>query len=289
VNVLIAGATGQVAMELMRTLPPGVRAVAAGRERMDVCDPRSVEAVAGELKPQLVINAAAYTAVDRAESEPDAAFAINAGGAANLARVAGDLGARLIHLSTDFVFAGIKARPYQPEDPTGPLGVYGASKLEGERLVLEALGKEALIVRTAWVYSQHGHNFVKTMLGLFDRREQVGVVADQIGTPTWARGLAEAIWQCAALDLRGIHHWTDAGVASWYDFAVAIKEEARALGIPCRDIPILPLRTEDYPTASRRPSYSVLDKSSLWSALGRPAPHWRASLRRMLREMRDEG
>jgi dTDP-4-dehydrorhamnose reductase len=288
-KVFIAGAAGQLARELLHTVPADCQAVAAGRGKLELADPRQVTAVIAELRPQLIINTAAYTAVDRAESEADAAFAVNAIGAANLARAARAVGARMIQVSTDFVFGGTASRPYHPHDLAVPLGVYGASKLEGERQVRAVLGEESLIVRTAWVYSRHGLNFVRTMLRFMAEREQIQVVADQVGTPTWARGLAETIWRLAAMELPGVVHCTDAGVASWYDFAMAIGEEAQQLGILSRPTTVLPVRTEEFPTASRRPSYSVLDKSSLWAALGRPAPHWRQQLRLMLREVKEKG
>jgi dTDP-4-dehydrorhamnose reductase len=288
-KVLIAGAAGQLARELLHTVPADCQAVAAGRGKLDLADHRQVSAAVAEFRPQLIINAAGYTAVDRAESEADAAFAVNAEGAANLARAARTIGARMIQVSTDFVFAGTASRPYHPLASAEPLGVYGASKLEGERQVRSILGEESLIVRTAWVYSRHGHNFVRTMLRFMAEREQIQVVADQVGTPTWARGLAEILWRLAATELQGVFHWTDAGVASWYDFAMAIGEEAQQLGILSRQATVLPVRTDEFPTAARRPSYSILDKSSLWAALGRPAPHWRQQLRRMLKEVKEKG
>jgi dTDP-4-dehydrorhamnose reductase len=288
-RVLIAGGAGQLARELLAAAPPGWQAVAAGRERLDIADFRQVAALVAEIEPQLIINAAAYTAVDKAESETDAAFAVNALGAANLARAASGIGGRMIQVSTDFVFNGASSMPYQPDDSVEPLGVYGASKLEGEKQVQAILGGKSLILRTAWVYSRYGHNFVLTMLRLLSERQQIRVVADQVGTPTWARGLAETIWRLAATELEGIFHWTDAGVASWYDFAVAISEEAQSLGIIPRPAAVLPIGTEEYPTAARRPAYSVLDKSSLWKALGQSAPHWRQQLRRMLAELTTAG
>jgi dTDP-4-dehydrorhamnose reductase len=208
---------------------------------------------------------------------------VNCRGAANVAGATQEVGARVIYLSTDFVFDGRQGYPYAPNDDPNPLGVYGRTKLGGEREVLRATGGAALVVRTAWVYSGRGRNFVLTMLRRMAGGEPIGVVADQVGTPTWAGSLADALWRMAALPaLRGVHHWTDAGVASWYDFAVAIQEEALGLGIVGEAIPIRPLRTGEYPAAAPRPAYSVLDKSATWRELGGPAPHWRVSLRRML-------
>jgi dTDP-4-dehydrorhamnose reductase len=194
----------------------------------------------------------------------------------------------MVHISTDFVFNGRAYRPYHPGDPTDPLGVYGASKLAGEKNCLAALDEDNLtIVRTAWVYSSHGNNFVKTMLRLMAEKEQVGVVADQVGTPTWAFGLAGAVWQIVQRKISGIYHWTNAGVAGWYDFACAIQEEALNIGLLNKEIPVVPLRTEEYPTLAIRPAYSVLDKSELWQKIDKKSEHWRVSLRKMLKELKN--
>lgn len=234
-------------------------------------------------RPTLVINTAAYTAVDAAEREVERAEAVNVLGAANVAEGAGRVGARMIQVSTDFVFDGSQGRPYTVEDPPRPLGVYGRTKLAGEREVAGRLGSRALILRTAWLYSGRGRNFVLTMLSAMKEREEVRVVSDQIGTPTWVRSLADALWAAAGQSsLHGVHHWTDAGVASWFDFAAAIQEEALSLGLLQRAVPIRALRTEQYPTLARRPSYSVLDKSETWAALKLYPPHWRVNLRHML-------
>jgi dTDP-4-dehydrorhamnose reductase len=260
--------------------------MACSSTELDITRPEAVADVLARERPELVVNAAAYTAVDAAEQEPELAEAVNARGAAHVAAGARRVGARLIHVSTDFVFDGSQGRPYLPEDPPCPLGVYGRTKLTAEREVARLSTGEALILRTAWLYSPRGRNFVLTMLGLMREREMLSVVSDQVGTPTWTRGLAEAIWEAAGRsEMRGIHHWTDAGVASWYDFAVAIQEEALALGLLNRPVSIRPQRTQDYPTAARRPLYSVLDKTVTWAALGLTAPHWRVNLREMLREV----
>lgn len=285
-KVLITGARGQVGRELQATAPSGWQVVACGSRELDVSQAGAVHAVLERERPALIIQAAAYTDVDRAEREAERAAAVNAAGAANVAHGAVRVGARMIHLSTDFVFDGGQGRPYRPGDVASPLGVYGRTKLEGEREVSKITSGLALIVRTAWVYSVHGHNFVLTMLGLMRERDSVGVVSDQVGTPTWGRELGRALWAAAERpDLRGVLHWTDAGVASWYDFALAIQEEALQLGLLSRRVPIVPLPTEEFPTAARRPSYSVLDKTSGWAALGGPAPHWRANLRMMLQDL----
>jgi dTDP-4-dehydrorhamnose reductase len=243
----------------------------------------AVHAAISAFRPSVVIHAAAYTGVDAAEVDTDRARAVNAEGTAHVAEAARMVGARLLHLSTDFVFDGTQGRPYAPGDEPRPLGVYGRTKLEGERAAVRILDGQVLIVRTAWVYSRHGRNFVLTMLRLMTEGGEIGVVADQVGTPTWAGSLAEALWAAAGrTDLRGVVHWTDAGVASWYDFAVAIQEEALAAGLLSRAVTVRPLRTEEFPSRAQRPPFSVLEKGASWEALGRTPPHWRVNLRRML-------
>lgn len=282
-KALITGAGGQIGLALQQTAPAGWQVVACGSVELDVTRPEMVADVLERERPAWVIHTAAFTGVDAAEREVERAEAVNARGAAHVAEAARRIGARLLHVSTDFVFDGARGSPYSPSDPPNPLGAYGRSKLAGEREVVRLSGGEALVMRTAWVYSAQGRNFVRTMLKLMREGQNLGVVCDQVGTPTWAHTLAEALWRAAALpELRGTHHWTDAGVASWYDFAVAIQEEALSLGLLQRPVPIRPLRTEDYPTAARRPCFSVLDKTATWAALGGPAPHWRANLRLML-------
>ncbi len=254
-KILITGANGQLGWELQRTGPDGWEILALNRAELDITDSAAVASAFQKHQPDLVINTAAYTAVDKAESEKDKAYNVNATGAANIARAAEDFQARLIHISTDFVFDGTKSRPYLPGDKPNPINVYGSSKLQGEQAVLNETKDKALILRTGWVYSSHGSNFVKTMLKLLAERDEIRVVADQVGTPTWAGDLAKAIYQFATIpDAHGIYHWTDAGDASWYDFAVAIQEEAHELGLLHHLIPIIPIRTEDYPTAAKRPS-----------------------------------
>jgi dTDP-4-dehydrorhamnose reductase len=268
-----------------------LQCLALTRGDLDIADSEGVARRIAGIAPSLVINAAAYTGVDAAESEPLAANAANAAGPEHLAQACRDLGARLIHISTDFVFDGQASRPYPPTAPTAPLGEYGRSKLAGEQAVQRIL-PQALVLRTGWVYSSFGGNFVKTMLRLMAEREELAVVDDQVGTPTWARGLARAVWAAAGRpQLQGIYHWSDAGVCSWYDFAVAICEEACALGLLAVPARVRPIPACDYPTPAQRPHYSVLDKTSSWRDLGLEGVHWRVQLRHMLKEqkeMRDE-
>lgn len=285
-RALITGAGGQVGLELQATAPSGWVVAACPAERLDVTQADAVHAAISAFRPGVVIHAAAYTEVDAAEANADRAWAVNAQGTVHVAEAALEAGARLLHLSTDFVFDGAQGRPYAPGDDPRPLGVYGRSKLEGERAAMRIMDRQALIVRTAWVYSRHQRNFVLTMLRLMAAGGEVGVVADQVGTPTWAGSLAEALWAAAGrADLSGVVHWTDAGVASWYDFAVAIQEEALEAGLLNRPVSVRPLRTEEFPSRARRPPFSVLEKGGSWEALGRTPPHWRVNLRRMLQAL----
>ncbi len=286
-KVLVVGAGGQLGRELQRTAAPDMECVPMLHAQLDIADATEVAACLTAVAPQLVVNAAAYTAVDRAESEPDAARRINAEGPGTLAQACAQRGVRFIHVSTDFVFDGTASQPYRPEADTAPLGEYGRSKRAGELAVQRVL-PEALILRTGWVYSRFGSNFVKTMLHLMAARDEIAVVTDQVGTPTWAHGLAEAVWAAATRpQLRGIYHWSDAGVCSWYDFAVAIYEEARALGLLSRRVTIRPIATTEYPTAAQRPAYSVLDKTSSWRDFALEGSHWRRQLCAMLADLKE--
>jgi dTDP-4-dehydrorhamnose reductase len=285
-KVLVTGGGGQLASRLMALRPKGIDTVSLSHNELDIADQQSVITALDRLQPTIAINTAAYTNVDRAEAEQKAAHATNAAGSRHLALAAAQRGIRLIHVSTDFVFDGAESSPYKPEHPVNPLGEYGRSKALGEAQVREALGDAALIIRTAWLYSAQGRNFLRTMLRLMRERGEVAVVADQIGTPTSVDSLATALWRAVATpEFRGTHHFTDAGVASWYDFAVAIAEEAGALGLVQGPVVVRPIRTEQYPTAARRPAYSVLDSSSTEAALGLKRRHWRAPLRDELRKI----
>jgi len=284
-KILLTGANGQLGWELQRARPDNVELIALGREALDISDADAVAQRVAELKPDWIINAAAYTAVDKAESDAANAAAINVSGARHLAEAAAATGVRLVHVSTDFVFDGCKSRPYQPDDETNPAGVYGATKRDGEEAVREAMADEALIVRTAWVYSAHGANFVKTMLRLMNDRDELGVIEDQVGTPTWAAELAKVLYLAIERQLRGTYHWTDTGVASWYDFAVAIHDIGRSLGLIERDVTINPIPTEAYPTPAARPAYSVLSKDAMRQATGYTGMHWREALTNMMKEL----
>jgi dTDP-4-dehydrorhamnose reductase len=286
-KVLVLGAGGQLGRELQRTAPANMECVPMTRSQLDIVDASAVGECCADLAPQSVVNAAAYTAVDKAESEQDAARHGNADGPGVLAQVCDQQGIRLIHISTDFVFDGAASEPYKPDAITAPIGEYGHSKRAGEIAVQKAL-PEALILRTGWVYSSFGGNFVKTMLRLMSERDELSVVMDQVGTPTWAHGLAEAVWAAAAKPhLSGFYHWSDAGVCSWYDFAVAINEEALALGLLSKSVKIRPIPAADYPTPAQRPAYSVLDKTSSWRDFALEGVHWRQQLRAMLADLKE--
>ncbi|ODP36502.1 dTDP-4-dehydrorhamnose reductase [Sphingomonas turrisvirgatae] len=284
-KALIVGSGGQLGRALAAVAPAGAQVIGHDRAALDIGDAAAVDAAVAAARPDLLFNAAAYTAVDKAESEEAEALRINGTAVAVLAGAARRHGAQLVHVSTDFVFDGRSGVPYAPDAPTAPLGAYGRTKLAGE----QAAGADALIVRTAWVYGASGGNFVRTMLRLMRERDEVRVVADQIGTPTRVDGLAAALWALGGQGVRGTFQYTDSGVASWYDFAVAIQEEALAIGLLDRAVPVIPIPTTDFPTPARRPAFSVLDKQSSWDRLGWQAPHWRVALRTTLKELSEHG
>lgn len=277
---MIIGANGQLGSELRCIL--GSNALYADVAELDIADSAAVDAFLAANSPDCVINCAAYTAVDKAEDEEDLAYAINAEGVANLASGAARIGASLIHVSTDYVFSGTGHRPYQADDETSPLGAYGRTKLAGEDRIMETEGLTAAIVRTAWLYSSYGNNFVKTMQRLGRERDSLNVVGDQIGSPTYACDLAEALVSMAkslAKGERRIYHFTNEGVASWYDFACAIMEMS---GIECG---VKPISTEEYPTPARRPAYSVLSKKRIKDEFGIEPRHWRLALQECINKL----
>jgi dTDP-4-dehydrorhamnose reductase len=281
VKALITGSGGQVGRALAAAAPASVDVLALNHHDLDIGDAASVAACLDRFAPDVILNAAAYTAVDKAEQEPDAAKRVNETGALNLARAVRASGrCRLIHVSTDFVFDGNSALPYTPDSPVRPLGVYGQTKLDGERRVRDELGDAAVILRTSWVYDAAGRNFLRTMLRLMKERGSVRVVADQVGTPTAAHSVADVLWRLAqAPTVSGVFHWSDAGVASWYDFAVAIAEDAATMGLLPTTVEVAPIATAEYPTPARRPAFSVLDKRATVAALAITPVHWRRNLR----------
>lgn len=273
--VLVTGASGQLGQALQALAPRygAIQFYFANSDEADITDTESLKAIFSKVKPDYCINAAAYTAVDKAESEPEKAAEINTTGAKNVAEACKAVGATLIHISTDFVFDGNKKAPYTEDDTTSPQGVYGQTKRDGELLIGQTL-KEHYIIRTSWLYSQYGHNFMKTMLRLGGERDFLTVVNDQTGTPTNANDLAEAIVTIILNDKRayGIYHYSNEGVATWYDFAKKIFE-ANNIATDVQPIP-----TSAYPTPAKRPEYSVLDKSKIKRVFGIEIKHWETSL-----------
>ncbi len=283
-RALVAGSGGQLGRALAAA-PAGVTLIAPPESEFDITDADTVRRVVADAKPDVVVNAAAYTAVDRAERDEAAARAINVNAVGTLASAARIAGAAFVHVSTDFVFDGTAHVPYPPDATANPLGAYGRTKYDGEVAAAE-FHPAPLIVRTAWVYAARGGNFVATMLRLMRERDEVRVVADQFGTPTHATTLARTIWALAGGGHTGIFHATDAGTATWYDFAQAIHDEARAIGLLDRDVRVTPIRTADYPTPAKRPAFGVLDKTTTWAITG-PARHWRAELRDCLAAIKE--
>ena len=279
-NALIIGKSGQVAWELQQTCPEHIAAKAFGRDDIDITDPASIEAIVSSLQPTVIINAAAYTAVDKAESDKENAYLINGTAVECLAKVAKHHGIRLIHISTDFVFDGSKNIPYTVNDIPNPINVYGASKLAGEQAIAKYCPDNSTIVRTSWVYSSHGNNFVKTMLRLMAEKDELNVVSDQIGSPTNAKGLAQFLWQLAEQEsLEPIYHYSDLGVASWYDFAIAIQEIAYDAGKLAAKIPVKPIPASKYPTPAKRPRYSLIGDHFHHGCLQQ---HWTHSLKSVI-------
>lgn len=296
-KILLFGANGQVGHELRRALAPLGDIVCttrsgllAGATRCEVADfdtPKSLPPLIERVAPDVVVNAAAYTAVDKAESEPGAAFRANAESPGEIARACARCNALLVHYSTDYVFDGTGTRPYREDDPVSPLGVYGESKLAGEEAI-RASGARHMIFRTAWVYADHGRNFLLTMLRLGTEREELRVVADQIGTPTPAALIADVTSQVLAHQpqVSGTWHLTASGQTSWHGFAEAIFDRALGAGLIHRRPLVVPIKTIEYPTPARRPAYSCLDNSRLRDDFGVVFPDWRNGLDRILGQLR---
>ena len=300
-KVIITGAAGQLGQALRRLAPAQIGAaplelIATSRSGgdgsipLDLADAAACRALVQEHRPDWLINAGAYTTVDKAESEPELAQAVNAGAPAAFATALQATGGHLLQVSTDFVFNGSQGSPYRPENAVNPLGIYGATKAEGEAEAAMALDAERLcILRSSWVYGPVGRNFLLTMLGLMGKRQQLEVVADQVGCPTAAPGLAYACWAAIVHGVHGVHHWSDAGAASWYDFAVAIAELGQKAGLLPHPVQVFPITTADYPTAAQRPSYSILDCTSTRLALQLQPQHWRSALKQVIAEIRHHG
>jgi dTDP-4-dehydrorhamnose reductase len=272
---LILGASGQVGTALQKTAPPSASLVAHDLEQTDICDRAALAKTFAAVHPDVVINCAAFTKVDDAESHADAAYAVNATAPGLIAELCAKSGTRFIHISTDYVFDGRAHVPYAPDADVGPINVYGNTKLEGEKLTFAA-APESVVVRTAWVHTGAGVNFVRTAVRLLAAGTPMRVVDDQLGTPTRAEHLADALWRIVAQpDVHGILHFTDAGVASWFDVAVAVQQTLIEAGRLGNGATVLPARSDEFPRPARRPSFSVLDKHSSWTRIGFVPPHWR--------------
>jgi dTDP-4-dehydrorhamnose reductase len=294
-KVLLTGREGQLGTALQASLPEGVTLIATGRSELNLADAAACRQAVLTHHPDWLLNAGAYTAVDRAESEPDQALAINAGAPQAFAEALAETDGRLLQVSTDFVFNGTQGSPYRPDQALDPLGVYGVTKAAGETAALALPG--ARVLRTSWVYGPVGKNFCLTMLRLHALKaaagEPLGVVADQVGCPTATHTLAAACWRAIGIgaDADGprILHWSDAGAASWYDFAVAIGELGVAAGLLERAAEVRPLSTAAYPTPAQRPSYSLLDCTSSRAALGGEPLYWRVALAQVLERVAAQG
>jgi dTDP-4-dehydrorhamnose reductase len=284
---LVTGANGQLGRETVLGLQAkGADVVGIGRQQLDFSRPDLVADGIASHAADWVINCAAYTQVDRAEDDPETAFLVNRDSPGAVAEGVRRSGGRLLHLSTDFVFDGCQSHPYAEDDVCSPLGVYGQSKHEGEQAVHASL-PQAIVLRTAWVYGLHGNNFMHTMLRLAAERDALTVVDDQIGAPSATDDIFNAMWALMQAEESGLFHFTNEGVASWYDFAHEIVTRAQQMGTPIGDCRVRPIPTKDFPTRARRPHYSVLDKQKIRRVLGYPIPHWTESLERTLRALQD--
>ncbi len=276
-KALIIGKNGQLAWELAQTVPPNFNYISLSRNEVELSNINSVEKCVKDFRPDVIINASAYTAVDNAELDKKSAFALNEIAVNNLAIATKLANIRLIHISTDFVFDGAKNTPYNINDDTNPINVYGQSKSAGEKAIQKTYPDNSAIIRTSWLYSSHGTNFVKTMLKLMREKSKLKVVSDQIGCPTYARDLAGFIWRlCSESSLQQIYHWSDAGCASWYDYAMAIKEVSKKYKMLKEEPYIQPVSSSEYPTKAQRPYFSLLNTEKSVQIF--PQKYWRENL-----------
>ena len=288
--IVVTGATGQLGQTLSRLWTesplPQYQLEALDRSELDISQAEMAIGVLSELKPAVIVNAAAYTQVDKAESDSKAAHLVNAEAAGRIAAWSAENDAKLIHISTDFVFDGSSKTPYRPDHLTNPLGVYGASKLAGENKIQAEARQRSAIIRTSWLYSEYGNNFVKTMLRLMGDKDELSVVNDQIGSPTSTHGLATLIFAMIPKDsYQGIYHWTDGASISWYEFAQEIQNQAIQEGLLSKVIPIKPISSSEYPTPAHRPAYSVLDRSRAMAEFECPALDWKGQVNLVIKEL----
>ena len=287
-KVLLTGADGQLGQALITTVPPGVKLIATSRKHLDLSNQDACCRAVCSHRPDWVLNAGAYTAVDKAESQPDMAYAVNALAPKAFAETLQICGGKLLQISTDFVFNGRQGFPYLTDQERDPLGVYGSTKAAGEEAVQKLLGEDgrAFVLRTSWVIGPVGNNFARTMLRLHRERDQLQVVADQVGCPTSSLNLAQACWRAIELGserfIPPVMHWSDAGAASWYDVAVAVGQFGLELDLLDSAAQVCPIDTSSYPTDAVRPAYSLLDCTSTRAALSLEAEHWQQALRNIL-------
>ena len=284
-KVLLTGAAGQLGQALIASAPEGLKLISTSRKELDLANQKACQDAVAEIKPDWILNAGAYTAVDKAESNARLAHTVNAGAPKAFASALKQQGGCMLQLSTDYVFSGAQGSPYSVEQERNPIGVYGASKAAGEVAVQELLGDQGrgFLLRTSWVVGPVGKNFALSMLRLHRERDELTVVADQVGCPTSTRNLAQACWQAIQFKAQGtdippVMHWSDAGAASWYDVAMAIGNIGKVLGLLEKPAHVRAISTTDYPTAARRPSYSLLDCFSTRASLQLPGQHWREAL-----------
>jgi len=288
VKVLLTGADGQAGNAVRDSKPGWADLVPCTRKTLDITEIASVREVLADSKPDWIINTAAYTDVDGAETDVARAESVNILGPRNLATVAVEIGAKIVHLSTDYVFDGESSEPLLPDATTAPINVYGRTKRDGELCLGEILGPDAIVIRTSWLYYKVGRNFVTTMLKLMRSRDRLSIVDDQTGSPTWGGSLAPAIWTSIEKQLNGIHHWRDAGVANWFEFATAIAEIGWELGLLEREVEIIPVPSSSYLSVARRPRIAVLDTARTEAELGMKAQDWKVNLRTMLTHLKGD-
>jgi dTDP-4-dehydrorhamnose reductase len=284
-KILIIGCNGMLAQDLKKVLQNNnIEQFGVDIPECDITSPDSVKAILEQQQPTVVINCAAYTAVDKAESEQDAAYSVNVTGAEVLARLSVEYNYKLVHISTDFVFSGEQSTPYTEDAAASPLGVYGQTKYEGEQKIQE-FAKDCLIVRTAWLYGANGNNFVKTMLDLASRHPELKVIADQIGSPTWTTDLSNALVKLLQKQAQGLFHFSNSGQCSWHGFAEQIIANGQEMGLLEKTVPVKPIPTSEYPTPAKRPAFSLLNKAKYISLTGEVPPDWQDSLKEMMKEL----
>ncbi len=296
-KILLTGSEGQLGRALISYKPNNFELIAKSKKDLDITNEQECIKTISKEKPKWVINASAYTLVDQAEINHQAAFSVNSNGIKNLAKAMKKLGGNLLHFSTDFVFSGNQSKPYTPDQKANPINIYGKSKARGENALQESLNKtnQGIILRTSWLIGSVGRNFALTILKLHKERENISVVCDQIGSPTTTSSLARASWKLIQLkesasinniQIPNIYHYSDAGIASWYDLAIAIGEISEELGLIKKAAKVIPIPSSCYPAKALRPTFSVLDCSSTYQLLGLEPLHWRSSLYELLQELK---